>query len=78
MIKYITVNLNEDLCHFPFIINKVKQKVNILIDIIKNERRISREEEIRLHGKPINRTIIARNKKAYTRKYKHKRLNENQ
>ena len=58
------------------VINKVKQDINILLDIIKNERRISREEEIRLHGKPINRTIIARNKKAYTRKYKHKRLNE--
>ena len=39
----VTVDLNEDLCRFLFIIfiiNKVKQKVNILTDIIKNEQYI--------------------------------------
>lgn len=41
---------------------------------LKALRRQNREEEIRLHGKPLPRTIIQRNPRAYTRKQKHKNM----
>lgn len=45
---------------------------NDAISVLKAVRRANREEEIRLHGKPLPRTVIQRNKKKYTRKTKHK------
>lgn len=45
---------------------------NDAISVLKAVRRANREEEIRLHGKPLPRIVIQRNKKKYTRKTKHK------
>ena len=44
----------------------------IEIEALKAARRNSREEEIRLYGKPICWSSIVKSKKAYTRKRKHK------
>ena len=44
----------------------------IEIEALKAARRNSREEEIRLYGKPICWSNIVRNRKAYSRKSKHK------
>lgn len=44
----------------------------IEIEALKAARRNSREEEIRLYGKPIRWSNIVRSKKSYTRKSKHK------
>lgn len=44
-----------------------KKKNKIIIDIIKNERKIRREEEIALHTKPINHLKIKVSKKIYKR-----------
>lgn len=43
-----------------------------IIDIIAKANKISRKSEIAMHGKSINYGNITRNKKAYTRKIKHK------
>lgn len=43
-----------------------------VISVLKAVRRANREEEIRLHGKPLPRTVVQRNKKKYTRRTKHK------
>jgi hypothetical protein len=48
----------------------------IEIEALKAARRNSREEEIRLYGKPICWTNIVRNRKAYNRKSKHKQQYE--
>lgn len=47
---------------------------NDIIEAIKRNRKTNREEEIRLHGHPISFARIVKNKKAYTRKKKHKLL----
>ena len=42
---------------------------NINIEILKQMRKLNREEEIRLYGKQISfRTLITTNKKKYNRK----------
>ena len=41
---------------------------NIMYDALKRARKESREEEIRLHGKPINHNKIFKNKNVYSRK----------
>lgn len=46
----------------------MKEETNIL----KAARRISREQEIKQYNKPICWFKIEKNKKAYTRKLKHK------
>lgn len=46
---------------------KKKKNKNIL-EIIKAARKQSREEEIKLHGKPIKQTKIVQSKKVYNRK----------
>lgn len=43
-----------------------------ILQALKAARRISREEEIRLHGKPINYNKVEKNPRIYTRKQKHK------
>lgn len=51
----------------------MKNKNNdISIEILKRIRKENRDEEIRLHGKPIRWCHITKNKKSYTRKVKHK------
>lgn len=49
---------------------------NQAIDIIKAVNAKRRLEEIRLHGKPICVLKIRKNKKAYTRKTKYKKSNQ--
>lgn len=49
---------------------------SIEIEALKVARRNSREEEIRLYGKPICWSNIVRNRKAYSRKRKHKQQYE--
>jgi len=46
-------------------------------DIIKANRKFSREEELETYGKPINYNHTFKNKKAYTRKDKHKQNYKN-
>lgn len=41
-------------------------------DFMKANRKVSREDEIEKHGKPINHTNYFKSKKNYTRKEKHK------
>lgn len=55
---------------------KTKRSNGILNDILKRVRKENREEEIRLHGKPIRWCHIVKSKKQYTRKNKHKNSNE--
>lgn len=43
-----------------------------VLSVLKAVRRENREQEIRLHGHPLPRVQIQRNKKRYTRKTKHK------
>ena len=45
-----------------------KKKNNIMMDALKAFRKASREEEIRLYGKPINHNKVFKNKKIYSRK----------
>lgn len=45
-----------------------KKKNKDILDIIKAARKQSREEEIQLHGKPINHKKIIQTKKVYNRK----------
>ena len=45
-----------------------KQRKKSIIDQIKVARKASREEEIKMHGKPIRYTKIAKSKKVYDRK----------
>jgi len=52
---------------------KIIKKDNFNDDYIKANRKLSREEEIRMHGKPINHNNVFKNKKTYTRKDKHKK-----
>ena len=40
---------------------------------MKANRRASREEEIKNHGKPVNHTNFFKLKKSYSRKDKHKK-----
>lgn len=47
-------------------------KKDINHQAIKAARKQSREEEIEIHGKPINHTHTFRDKTKYTRKEKHK------
>lgn len=51
---------------------KIIKKDNFTDDYIKTNRKLSREEEIRTHGKSINHSNVFKNKKTYTRKDKHK------
>ena len=45
------------------------EKYNIMHKAIKRARKESREEEIRLYGKPINHNKVFKNKKVYSRKH---------
>lgn len=47
---------------------KRKKKRNSIIDSLKVAKRNSRNEEIALHGKPINYKLIVKSKKVYNRK----------
>ncbi len=47
---------------------KRKKKRNLIIDSLKVAKRNSRNEEIALHGKPINYKRIVKSKKVYNRK----------
>lgn len=52
---------------------KAKNNKNKLHDdILKTIHRDSRNEEIALYGKTLNHNSVVANKKAYTRKVKHK------
>lgn len=52
-------------------INKMKNKKNITISVVKLSRKQSRDEEIAMHGKQITgRTHIQKSKKIYDRKKK--------
>jgi hypothetical protein len=51
----------------------MKKKSKEILAIIKAARKQSREEEIRLHGKPIHRSKVVPSKKLYKRK---KRVDE--
>ena len=50
----------------------MKNKTDIMIDALKAFKKASREEEIKLHGKPINHIKVFKNKKKYNRKHKHR------
>jgi len=45
-----------------------RKKGNKTPDVVKASRKLSREEEIRLHGKPISYMKIEKSKKVYDRK----------
>ena len=45
-----------------------KLKKKSVIDIIKTSRKQSREEEIKLHGKPLKQFHITKSEKIYNRK----------
>ncbi len=47
---------------------KNNRKKNSTLSIVKAARKQSREEEIKVHGKPINYKKIAESKKVYNRK----------
>ena len=49
---------------------KRKKKRNPVLDSLKIAKRNSRNEEIALHGKPINYKQIVKSKKVYNRKNK--------
>ena len=49
-----------------------RKRGNILVDVLKAVRKANREEEIRLHGKPIKVSNVVESKKVYSRKTKHK------
>ena len=53
--------------------HKRKKKRNTIIDSLKIAKRNSRNEEITLHGKPINYLKIVKSKKVYSRKKVNKR-----
>jgi hypothetical protein len=44
------------------------EKRNVMYEALKRARKESREEEIRLYGKPISHNKIFKNKKVYSRK----------
>ena len=46
------------------------------IEALKAVRRMAREQEIKLYGKPIRWSHIVVSKKAYSRKHKHKQQYE--
>ena len=52
---------------------KKKSKKEKILDILAVAKRQSREEEIELHGKPLNYANIRRNRKKYSRKVKRKK-----
>ena len=69
---YFDENIEETLCN-----RKFKGKINVSKDEVnewqcKANRKASREEEIEMHGKPINHNHTFRDKTKYTRKNKHK------
>ena len=47
---------------------KPKKKKDMAVLAVKAARRESREEEIRLHGKPVNHHRVVTSKKVYNRK----------
>ena len=49
---------------------KKSKNQKIIIQAVKAARQKSREEEISLHGKPVNYQKIVQSKKIYTRKNK--------
>ena len=53
--------------------HKRKKKRNTIIDSLKIAKRNSRNEEIAMHGKPINYLKIVKSKKVYSRKKVNKR-----
>ena len=50
-----------------------KHSKDIILSALIVVRKNSREEEIRLYNKPLCFANVYRNKKKYTRKYKHKK-----
>lgn len=48
--------------------SKKKKNKNFLKDLINVAKAKQREEEISLHSKPINHSMVSRNKKKYSRK----------
>ena len=44
------------------------KKKNSILEQVKAARKQNREEEIKIHGKPINYQKIAKSKKVYNRK----------
>lgn len=70
---YFDENIEEQLCNRKFKNNKInisKEQANEWQR--KANRKASREEEIEMHGKPINHSHTFRDKTKYTRKDKHK------
>ena len=47
---------------------KDTKKNRHILDVVKSVRKQSRQEEIDLHGKPLNYTKIVKSKKTYNRK----------
>ena len=47
---------------------KPKKRKDMAVLAVKAARRESREEEIRLHGKPVNHHRVVTSKKVYNRK----------
>jgi coenzyme F420-reducing hydrogenase beta subunit len=56
---------------------KKKKKRNPVLDALKIAKRNSRNEEIALHGKPINYKRVAKSKKVYKRRKLNKKDLEN-
>ncbi|OQA01429.1 MAG: hypothetical protein BWY70_00382 [Bacteroidetes bacterium ADurb.Bin408] len=54
------------------------KKIDKVLLAVKASRKASREEEIRLHGKPVNYQKIAISKKIYNRKRNKAELNDDQ
>jgi hypothetical protein len=45
-----------------------KSNKNIVLEVIKRSRKQSREEEIKLHGKPVKQFHITKSGKIYNRR----------
>ena len=70
---YLDEFLEEDDRYFEGCKNKVSCGKITERDFMKANRRVSREEEIKNHGKPVNHTNFFKSKKSYSRKDKHKK-----
>ena len=68
---YLDEFLEEDDRYFEGCKNKVSCDKITERDFMKANRRASREEEIKNHGKPVNHTNFFKLKKSYSRKDKH-------
>lgn len=68
IINYLDDYINDEMYESS---NK-HLRIGGISDYIKSNRKASREEEIRAHGKPISHNHVWKNKKNYNRKQKHK------